>query len=260
MSLARDHNAHIVDQFSQQAEGYAALMKTSPSAAEQAMLALVRPAPDDRVLEACCGPGTMALDLAPHVAHATGLDLTPAMLAQARAEQASRGLTNLDWREGDVYALPFEDEAFSLVLCGGAFHHLERPQSAFAELARVCRTGGRIFVRDVTPEAGKSAGYDRIEKLRDPSHTHALTPDEMSGLGGGLPVQAPELFPNVAAGLRLEPILAASFPETCTIDDIRALILDDARSGEDRLGLAAQEQGGELFVSYPVTTAVWTRL
>jgi ubiquinone/menaquinone biosynthesis C-methylase UbiE len=260
MNPARDHNAHIVDQFSQQAESYAALMRTNASAPSQAMLALVRPAPDDVVLEACCGPGTMALDLAPVVAHATGLDLTPAMLAQARAEQGRRGLVNVDWREGDVYALPFADEAFSLVLCSGAFHHLERPQSAFAELVRVCRPGGRVFLRDVTPEPATSAAYDRIEKLRDPSHTHALTPEEIRGLGRGLPVRDPELVPVAASGFRLEPILAASFPETCAIEDIRALILEDARSGQNALGLSAREQDGELFVSYPATMAVWARL
>ena len=169
------HNTRIIGQFTQQAAGYASLTGAMSGGDRQAAFrALVQAQPDDRVLDVCCGPGTMALDLAPFVARVTGVDVTPAMLEQARAAQAKRGVVNVDWREGDIYALPFDTASFSLVVSGAAFHHLTDPVGAFRELVRVCRPGGRIVVRDVTPAMGKSAAYDQMERLRDPSHTHCL--------------------------------------------------------------------------------------
>jgi len=259
MAANDEHHDKIVDQFSQQAEGYARRNTLNAPQAQQALIELVRPKRDDRLLDVCCGPGALTLDLAPLVAHATGLDLTPAMLDQARAAQAKRGVDNNEWRVGDVCALPFADGAFSLVVCSAAFHHLEEPRVALTEMARVCKAGGRIAVRDVTPRPECAAAYDRIEKLRDPSHTHALTPDEMARLGDGLALTQPSLEPSIAADLPLGPILDTSFPETCTRDQIRDMIGDDARSGEDRLGFAAKEKDGALLVSYRLTTAVWTK-
>ena len=231
MSNDASHKKHVVGQFTQQAEGYARLTGATPAVDRQAAFrALVQAQPHDRVLDVCCGPGTIALDLAPFVAHVTGLDLTPAMLQQARAAQARRGVANVEWVEGDVYALPFGDAAFSLVTSGAAFHHMTDPRAAFGEMVRVCGLGGRIVIRDVTPAQDKSASYDRMEKLRDPSHTHALTPEEMSRLGEGLQVSAPRLHGSVAADLKLDAVLATSFPEACGVADIRAMFLEDALS------------------------------
>lgn len=260
MTDMADQRRRVLDQFSQQAESYSRL--TGAMSVEQRQAAyrdLIGVQPEDRVLDVCCGPGTLALDLAPHVAHVTGLDLTPAMLQQARAAQAERDIGNADWVEGDVFALPWAESPFSLVTCSAAFHHMPDPRAALREMVRVCRPGGRIVVRDVTPDAAKSAAYDRMEKLRDPSHTHALSPEEMAGLGDGLPVGAPALHGSVAADLPFDAILATSFPESCTIAEIRAMFLEDARAGEDRLGFKARMIEGEIRVSYPQTTAIWRK-
>jgi len=260
MSDENGHKSQVIGQFTQQAESYARLTGSMAGGEGQAVFSvLVQARPGDVVLDVCCGPGTMALDMAPYVAHVTGLDLTPAMLDQARAAQVKRGVDNVAWREGDVYALPFADGAFSLVMSTAAFHHMTNPRAAFAELVRVCRPGGRIALRDVTPEADKSAAYDRMEILRDPSHTHALTRAEMAALGEGLPVGAPALHASVAADLPLEAILAASFPEACSIAELRAMFHEDARSGEDRLGFKARLIGEEIRVSYRQTTAIWVK-
>lgn len=256
-----DHNKQVIGQFTQQAAGYSRLTSSLAQGDRQAAFrALVQAGADDEVLDVCCGPGGLALDLAPFVAHVTGVDLTPAMLEQARAAQAARGYENVAWREGDIYALPFADGAFSLVVSSAAFHHLTGPRAAFAELARVCRRGGRIAVRDVTPEAGKSAAYDRTERLRDPSHTHALTEAELAGLGEGLAVSAPVLQGSVTPDLKLDAILATSFPEACSIEELRAMFEADARAGADELGFKARLVGGDILVSYRQTSAVWRKL
>lgn len=251
----------VLDQFTQQAEGYNRLTGSMTTGDRQAAFrAIVDPKADDVVLDVCCGNAMIALDIAPHVGHVTGLDLTLAMLDQARATQAQKGIANADWVEGDVCALPFGDGAFSIVLCGAAFHHLTDPRAAFAEMVRVCRPGGRIVVRDVTPAAEKSAAFDAFERARDPSHVHALTSEEMAGLGKGLPVGESHLVATLAADLPFDPILAISFPQACTIDALRDRVRDDARSGEDRLGLSARIVDGEIRVSYPGTIARWIRV
>lgn len=253
-----DHNKQVVGQFTQQAVGYSRLTSSLAQGDRQAAFrALVQAGADDVVLDVCCGPGGLALDFAPYVAHVTGVDLTPAMLEQARA--ACR-YENVAWREGDIYALPFEEGAFSLVVSSAAFHHLTDPRAAFAELARVCRPGGRIAVRDVTPEAGKSAAYDRMERLRDPSHTHALTEAELAGLGEGQAVSAPVLLGSITPDLKLDAILATSFPEACSVAELRAMFEADARAGLDELGSRARLVGADILVSYRQTSAVWRKL
>jgi ubiquinone/menaquinone biosynthesis C-methylase UbiE len=250
----------VMDQFSRQAASYSRLTGSMAGSDRQAgFRALIGVNPRDVVLDVCCGPGTLALDLAPHVARVTGLDLTAAMLEQARLVQATRGYDNVDWVEGDVFALPFADGAFSLVTCGAAFHHLLEPRLALSEMVRVCRQGGRIVVRDVSPDPAKSAAYDRIEILRDPSHTHALTPDEMAVLGRGLSIGEPALHGSVTADLSLDAVLATSFPQACTLAEIRGMFLADAETGQDELGFAAKLVDGQICVSYRQTTAIWIK-
>lgn len=260
MTRPSDQNQQVLDQFSRQAESYGQLTVGMTGTDRQAAFrALIGAKPDDLVLDVCCGPGTMALDLAPHVAHVTGLDLTPAMLVQARLAQAKQGCANVAWVEGDVLSLPFEDGGFSLVTCGAAFHHMLDPRLALREMVRVCRPGGRIVVRDVTPDAAKSAAYDRMERLRDPSHTHALVPAELACLGEGLDVGTPALHSSITADLPLDAILATSFPEACTIAEIHAMFLADALSGKNDLGFSARIIDDKIHVSYPQTTTIWIK-
>jgi ubiquinone/menaquinone biosynthesis C-methylase UbiE len=254
-----EQKAKVIGQFSLQAEGYSRLTSSMTNGRQEGFRALLGPKLDDLLLDVCCGPGTLTLDLAPYVAHVTGLDLTPAMLVQACAAQEKRNINNAEWVEGDVYALPFADAAFSLVVSGAAFHHITTPRAAFAELVRVCRPGGRIAIRDVTPVDQKSAAYDRMEILRDPSHVHALTVDEMAGLGEGLPVAKPVVQGSVTADLPLDAVLATSFPEAITIAALRAMFYADALSGEDALGFNARLIEGDLRVSYRQTTCVWIK-
>src|SRR5262245_65157586 len=142
------------------------------------------PLPDDTVLDVACGPGLVVCAFAPHVRQATGIDLTPAMLEEARKAIAQRRLRNVTLDRGDVYALPYDDGSFSIVLARYAFHHLLDPFAALREIARVCASGGRILVADAyAPEdPTQAAEYNRIERLRDPSHVRALSLPELASL------------------------------------------------------------------------------
>lgn len=253
------HDTEVIHQFTLQAEGYTRLTNTMSNPRTGALLALLAARADDVVLDVACGPGSLALDLAPHVQRVTGIDLTPAMLEQARAAQLKRGLSNISWHVGNAGALPFADCSFSLVACRAAFHHFEEPRRVFAEMVRVCRPGGRLAIIDVAPAADKIAAYDAIEKQRDPSHVHAHTEEELRALGDGLPVHSPVLQINATPHLPLDAVLATSHPVHCAITDIRAQFEADAHSHENRLGLDARFLKGELCVSYPMATAIWVR-
>ena len=148
---------------------------------EQALRQIVEFAgagPQDTVLDVACGGGIIVCALAKVVRHATGIDLTPAMLERARALAAEQKLSNVSWKQGDVLPLPYPDGAFSLVTSRFAFHHFLEPAAVLAEMKRVCASGGRVAVIDTeaSPDAGKAAEFNRMEKLRDPSHVRACRP------------------------------------------------------------------------------------
>jgi ubiquinone/menaquinone biosynthesis C-methylase UbiE len=127
---------------------------------------------EERVLDSGTGAGVLALALAPLVREVVGVDLVPELLAAAREGAPP----NATFVEGDATALPFETASFDLAGSRRTLHHLARPELAVAELARVTRPGGRIFVDDqIAPVDPLAAlALDRFERARDPSHTRTL--------------------------------------------------------------------------------------
>src|SRR5262249_35592705 len=108
-----DHHDLIRDQFTRQAVPFS----TAPAIADEAMLqALVEATgagPDDTSLDVACGPGLVVCAFAGVVRHATGIDLTPAMIERARQLASERALANVTCRVGDVVPLPWPDSSFS---------------------------------------------------------------------------------------------------------------------------------------------------
>jgi SAM-dependent methyltransferase len=104
-----------------------------------------------RVLDAGCGTGVAAVTAARLGARVTGLDLTPALLERAR-ENAHIAGVHIDWREGDVESLPFEDDSFDVVLSQFGHMFAPRPEVAIAEMLRVLKPGGTIAFATWPPE------------------------------------------------------------------------------------------------------------
>lgn len=106
--------------------------------------------PGMRILDIGCGPGTITADLAGLVpdGHVTGLDRAPGVLEQAGATAAGRGLTNTAFTVGDVHALDFPDDTFSVVHAHQVLQHVGDPVRALREMRRVTRPGGFVAVRD----------------------------------------------------------------------------------------------------------------
>ena len=106
--------------------------------------------PGQSLLDIGCGPGTITLDLAEHVApgRVTAVEVTPTALDLARAEADRRGVTTADFVVSDVHALDFPDDTFDVVHAHQVLQHVTDPVRALREMRRVCRPGGVIAVRD----------------------------------------------------------------------------------------------------------------
>lgn len=143
-----------LDKFKQnQREGWAhfaplELMTTAP-AAQLVRFAGVKAG--DGVLDVACGTGVVAVTAARLGAHVTGLDLTPELLDRAR-ENASLAKVAIDFHEGDVEKLPFDDNEFDVVLSQYGHMFAPRPDVAIAEMLRVLRPGGTIAFSTWPPE------------------------------------------------------------------------------------------------------------
>jgi arsenite methyltransferase len=114
---------------------------------------LGRLAPGERVLDLGSGAGTDSLVAAQMVGAAgrvTGIDMTPEMLAKARAAATEMGATNVEFVEGEAEHLPFEDGAFDVVISNGVIDLIPDKDAVFAELHRVLVPGGRLQIADVT--------------------------------------------------------------------------------------------------------------
>jgi demethylmenaquinone methyltransferase/2-methoxy-6-polyprenyl-1,4-benzoquinol methylase len=183
--------------------------------------AVVRPG--DSVLDACCGTGDLAIAARKAGGEVTGLDFSPRMLERAR-----RKSTSIEWVEGDVLALPFDDASFDVATVGFGVRNVADLERALRELRRVLRSGGRLGILEITQPRGVlrpffSLWFDRIVPL----------------LGKVLP--GGSAYTYLPASVRRFPAAAelARLLESCGLVDVRfrlmagtIIALHTARAGE----------------------------
>jgi len=127
-----------------------------------AVAALIQPVAEDlceavdlradwRVLDVATGSGNAALAAARRGCDVVGIDYVPALLARGRRRAEAEGL-EIDLLEGDAESIPFPDASFDAVVSVYGAMFAPDHAKAFAELARVCRPGGRIGLAAWTPE------------------------------------------------------------------------------------------------------------
>jgi demethylmenaquinone methyltransferase/2-methoxy-6-polyprenyl-1,4-benzoquinol methylase len=114
-------------------------------------------APGDRVLDACCGTGDLALAAVRAGGRVTGLDFSERMLDRARQKS-----TAVEWVRGDALALPFEDGTFDAATVGFGVRNLDDLERGLAELRRILRPGGRLGVLEITRPRGLLAPFYRL--------------------------------------------------------------------------------------------------
>ncbi len=130
---------------------------------ETAILRAAGPGPFHAVLDIGTGTGRMLELFAPHAGRATGIDMSPAMLAIARANLERAGHTHIHVRTGDANNLPVVRDGFDLVIIHQVLHYLDDPARAIDQAAQTLAPGGRLLVVDFAPHT--------IEELRA-GHAH----------------------------------------------------------------------------------------
>jgi ubiquinone/menaquinone biosynthesis C-methylase UbiE len=146
------------------------------TAQSHAAFVLPKLRPGLRLLDCGCGPGTITLGLAQLVspAEVVGLELESSQLEIARGSAATRGLTNIRFEAGSIYALPFADASFDVVFAHAVFEHLREPMAALSEIRRVLVPGGLVALRSpdwggflVAPESEElAAAIDYYQSLQ----------------------------------------------------------------------------------------------
>jgi demethylmenaquinone methyltransferase/2-methoxy-6-polyprenyl-1,4-benzoquinol methylase len=122
--------------------------------------------PGDRVLDAACGTGDLALaDLRAGAGRVTGLDFSFRMLARARRKSAV-----VEWVQGDLLALPFADGTFDAATVGFGVRNVADLELGLRELRRVLRPGGRLAILEITQPRGPlrpffALWFDRVVPL-----------------------------------------------------------------------------------------------
>jgi ubiquinone/menaquinone biosynthesis C-methylase UbiE len=243
------HQQQILDQFTRQAVPFSTAPAIRNQAALQRIVEIAGARADDTVLDVACGPGLLVCAFAKAVRHATGIDLTPAMLEQARELQRQQGLENVTWQQGDVLPLPYADGTFSIVSARFAFHHFLDPLAVLKEMRRVCRAGGRIVVADSAPSREKADAFNAVERLRDPSHVRAMPVEELRGMFRSAGLNDPRIATYRLEG-ELEDLLRRSFPKDGDADRIREMF--DRSLSDDGLDMATQRKDDKIYYGFPV--------
>ena len=206
-----------------------------------------QPEADWRALDIATGTGHTAFALAPHVREVVALDLTPAMLDEARTLAAERGITNVRFVVGDAHELPFDDGAFELVTCRRAPHHFNDLPRALCEMRRVLVPDGRLVIddRSVPEDDWIDAIMHELDTLHDRSHVRQYRPSAWRNLleDAGFEVDSVELY------IQHRPV--RSLTERVNPKDVAKIhrILDEL-SAEEKAKLNLIETNGESYSNH----------
>ncbi|TMR29799.1 class I SAM-dependent methyltransferase [Actinomadura geliboluensis] len=244
------------------------------------LLEFVEPDQNDICLDVARGHGPMPAALGPQVRHLTAVDAMPAPADPAPG--TSRRMATVEFGTGpvritdgdspppatraaattredlrprtidpdrptikaDATALPYSDNAFSLVTARFSLYTLGDPDGVLRELLRVCSPDGRVVVADLV--RGNLAGpeRDRIERLRDPDHpgtpSIARLTEMITSAGGS--IRRLDVF---TVERPIEPWLASARDEAAA-DRIREALLDEVDGGP-KTGAKPRVIGGELW-------------
>ncbi len=242
------HNETIIEQFKQQALTFQTVKGHYDSV--DTIISMSEISNDETLLDIACGTGILTCEFAKHAKSVRGLDITQEMLTQAKITQKNSNLNNIHFDLGEVEHLPYKDKSFDIVFSRYSFHHFLNTKKVFDEMLRVCKDGGKIIVVDVALEEKYSLAYNSMEKLRDPSHTKALSLNEFHTLYSN-PLLRAHKQSSYSVEVELENQLSASFPNKGDEDVLRNIFKKEL--SHDTLGMKTYTKEDKIYFSYPIT-------
>ncbi len=122
-------------------------------------------APGSSVLEVAPGPGYFAVELARlGDFHVTGLDISHTFVEMGR-RNATAAQVDVEFRQGNVSAMPFANEEFDFLLCRAAFKNFAEPVAAIREMHRVLKPGGRALILDLRRDTPMSSIRQAVSQM-----------------------------------------------------------------------------------------------
>ena len=247
------HQQRILDQFTRQATPFSTAQTITDANALRMIVEAAAPRPDDAMLDVACGGGIVVCAFAPHVKHATGIDMTPAMLDRAGQLAAEKGIGNVSWYRVMSAPCPMRT-ARSISWRRGSPCIIPSIRSACC--ARWCALC-----------AGRTDRGDRHVRLDDPAKAAewnrageaarsvaCAVPDAARAEGmfgtAGLPTRGTSFYE-----LRdeIRNLLARSFPNPG--DDAKIIEMFAASAEDDRLGIPVRREGDRMTT--PIRSPFW---
>lgn len=259
MTNSSEHKRTVREEFTKQATAYAANASLTDPEKVDRVVRTADVSPDARVLEVATGPGHVAFGFADVCDAVVGLDITDAPLAIAEQTRRERGVNNVHFQKADAENLPFDDDAFDIVVCRLAFHHFEDPSRVLQQMTRVCRPNGTVVVADliVSEHPDRGEYQNRFEQRRDPSHVRALSLSGLLDLFAEAGLEVDDVSTDVLVQ-EVEQWLDNAQTPDARAAEARTMIERDAR--EDLSGTRPFWQNGELYFTQRTAIVAGRRL
>ncbi len=164
MEAIQPHNVKAAATWGAGGQHYDRISATVADAIEHCVIRLA-PRPDERVLDVATGTGWTARRIAARGASVIGIDLGADLVEAAKALAAAT--LKIDFRVGDAERLPFENQSFDAIISTFGVMFVSTPEAAAAELARVCKKGGRLGLVTWSPH-GTIAGMFKLMRAYMP--------------------------------------------------------------------------------------------
>jgi ubiquinone/menaquinone biosynthesis C-methylase UbiE len=173
----KDINEIIKHQFNRQAEIFSNWSVTRNREYLQKYATFCGLTSEDSLLDVACGSGEFSLFAAPRIRSAVGVDISDRMIELARAHAFENNITNVTFLCHDVSDIPADDNAFSMVVCKSAFHHIHDYEKILGEMIRCCRNNGRISLQDIVAYENDRVNdfFEQMERHIDISHHVSLS-------------------------------------------------------------------------------------